>query len=437
MCIGLATGPVSVAHGQAPPAATTDRAAYDAAFKAMMADPGNLQKSFTFAELAIKVGDLEGAVAALERMLIIAPNLPRVRLELGVLYYRLGSFETARKYITEVLALPDVPPPVRERAQTFLAEIDRQIRPHKFAGTILFGFRYQSNANAAPTGGQVRFGGFDAQLDRQFTAKRDWNSFIIANVQHLWDLGTQHGEAIDTQATVYAARQFKSREVNLFYGSVTTGPRLALLPEQAPQLTIRPYVGVDYVILGQATEYIAPAVGVGLEKRWRDVTVGLNGEARYRDYHNSASRSTNDFRTGWDKAVRLTGEWRPTPWLTLGAIVGGGRFDANQRFESYDEWLVGASAQVTFGRPSWAPDDPFGLALSAARVWDDYRRPDPAIDPAVTRRDREWRLSATAQIPIADRLAVVVQGARNSRTSSLPNFDYTNYIAMVGLTWRF
>lgn len=436
---GVATAQTPAAQTPAAPSEgpQSDRAAYDAAFKAMMADPGNLQKSFTFAELAIKVGDLEGAVAALERMLIIAPNLPRVRLELGVLYYRLGSYETARRYISEVLALPDVPPLVRERAETFRAEIDRQIRPHKFAGSVLFGMRYQSNANAAPTGGQVRFGGLDAQLDRQFTEKRDWNSFIIANVQHLWDLGMQGGDVIDTQALVYASRQFHSREVNLLYGSVSTGPRMWLLPQTLPQVSIRPYVGIDYVMLGSVTEYLSPGFGVNLDKKWDNVTAGFVAEVHYRDYHNSAKRPLNDFRTGWEKQGRLTAEWKVSTWLTLGGAAGFGRFDANQRFESYREWSLGLGAQLSLGRPSWSPDDPFILAFSAARIWDNYDRADPAIDPSVVRRDREWRLSATAQVPLGNSLAIVLQGARNSRSSSLPNFDYVNYIAMAGLTWRF
>ena len=54
---------------------------------AMMADPGNLDKTFAFAGLAVDVGDIDGAISALERMLLIDPNLPRVKLELGVLYF--------------------------------------------------------------------------------------------------------------------------------------------------------------------------------------------------------------------------------------------------------------------------------------------------------------------------------------------------------------
>ena len=75
-------GPVSVSHSQE---LTIDEQ-YDAAFLEMYEDVGNLDKTFRFAELAIAVGDLEGAVAALERMLIIEPDLPQVRMQLGTLY---------------------------------------------------------------------------------------------------------------------------------------------------------------------------------------------------------------------------------------------------------------------------------------------------------------------------------------------------------------
>ena len=43
-------------------------------------------------------------------MLLVDPNLPRVRLELGALYFRLGSFEIARTYLESALAAPNVPP---------------------------------------------------------------------------------------------------------------------------------------------------------------------------------------------------------------------------------------------------------------------------------------------------------------------------------------
>ena len=79
------------------------RRAYDKAFETMFQDPGNLEKTFSFAGLAIKAGDFEGAISSLERMLILDPNLPRVRYELGVLYFKLGSYDVAATYFEELL----------------------------------------------------------------------------------------------------------------------------------------------------------------------------------------------------------------------------------------------------------------------------------------------------------------------------------------------
>ena len=74
------------AYGQAAAPVSADlQTQYDAAFQQMLKQPANLDVLFKFATLASQTGDLEGAVSALERMLLIDPNLPRVRLELGVL----------------------------------------------------------------------------------------------------------------------------------------------------------------------------------------------------------------------------------------------------------------------------------------------------------------------------------------------------------------
>ena len=62
----------------------------------MLQDPSNLDVAVEYASLSSQVGDYEAAVSTLERMLIFAPNTPRLRLELGILYYRLGSYEVSR-----------------------------------------------------------------------------------------------------------------------------------------------------------------------------------------------------------------------------------------------------------------------------------------------------------------------------------------------------
>lgn len=54
--------------------------------KQMIARPNDLDLAFEYAQLSSQVGDYEGAISTLERMLIYSPNTPRLQLELGVLY---------------------------------------------------------------------------------------------------------------------------------------------------------------------------------------------------------------------------------------------------------------------------------------------------------------------------------------------------------------
>ncbi len=106
-------------------------------------------------------------------MLLIDPNLPRVRLESGVLYFRLGSYQIAHGHLVRVEESPDVPADVLTRVDGFLAEIDKRLSLHAFSGSMFAGLRWQSNANAGPVSSAVRASGVDATLDDQYTAQKE------------------------------------------------------------------------------------------------------------------------------------------------------------------------------------------------------------------------------------------------------------------------
>ena len=122
-------------------------------FQAMLQKPDDLDAAFEYAALSVQVGDIEAAISTLERMLIFAPGLPRLQLELGVLYYRLAAFETARGYFEGALAAPNVPSEVHVKVEQYLAGIDEAADPNRFAGQVRAGIRYQTNANRAPQSG--------------------------------------------------------------------------------------------------------------------------------------------------------------------------------------------------------------------------------------------------------------------------------------------
>jgi len=96
------------------------RASYDAAFQESLENPADPAVLAKFAEVAVQFGDIEGAISALERLLLIDGAQAEVKLELGVLYFRLGSNEAARSYLEAASASPEASSDIKERAQTFL-----------------------------------------------------------------------------------------------------------------------------------------------------------------------------------------------------------------------------------------------------------------------------------------------------------------------------
>src|SRR5262245_59354723 len=120
------------AHAQAasPPLPAeqrpTTRDAYNAALRDTLANPADPQVLARFASLAVQAGNLEGAISALERLLLVDGDLPDVKLELGVLYFRLGSFAAARGYLEGAKASPTASAPTVARASRYLGEIPQQ-----------------------------------------------------------------------------------------------------------------------------------------------------------------------------------------------------------------------------------------------------------------------------------------------------------------------
>ena len=429
------------ASAQTPGSASSLEQQFDNAFQQMLRNPSDLDNTFRYAELAIQVGDYEAAISALERMLLFNPDLPRVRLELGVLYFRLGSYAISRTYLQRAVEGDDVPDDVRARVATYLEEIDKRTSRHRFSGSIYGGVRYQSNANAGPSRNAITLLDNDSvQLGSEFTKKTDWNLFASASLRYTYDPQLQTGEVMQVDLLVYDAEQFDQSQLDLIYTDLKIGPRAQLWPEMIDGLSFRPYVVGQHVRLDRKTYYNAVGGGISLSKQF---TPTLNGEASFqhlfKNYDPSASRPTSNQQDGAETEVRLNGNLAVTSNGIFGFGVALIDEEAQVKLFSNRELELSASYTMSYSLPiENLTSDRWTSSLSVARTWTSYDANDPAISPSGEKRsDDEWRVSLLTSVPLTETWALIGTLQHTTVDSNFKNFTYQNSSASLGLSWRF
>ena len=437
-CISIATagGP---ARAQAPAATQADlRAAADVLFKRMLVKPDDLDAAFRFSEIESQLGDYEAAIGALERMLFYNRDLPRVKLELGLLYFRLGSYEQARSYFNAAIAAGDTPEDVRQRVASFLAQIDRRLSVSQFAFFAQAGIRSQSNANAGPDSATVRALGFNAVLAPQFTRKRDANAFGIIKFTHVYDFENQRGDVWESNVTAYYARQFRISTLNLGLIEVDTGPRLAL--GEANVASIRPYAVGNVVTLADR-QYLA-AGGAGLSLRYAaavGATLEPGFEIRSRNFSNSVAYPTATDQQGRQYTAYLAVN---APLNFMNGLKWQSRFsyahvDAQNRAYSSNQFGLEVALPYEFDGPLGQAGHKWTMSPFASYFDTSYVQPNPLVDPNIKRHDREFHVGANLDMVLFDNFGFGLQAQYVKIHSTLPNYRTSSFIVSGGPTLRF
>ena len=291
-------GSSNASPAQAAPTTDADkRIAADLLFKRLLIKPDDLDAGFRYAELETELGDYEAAIGALERMLYYNPNLPRVKLQLGVLYFHLRSYEMARNSFESVLAAPNVPSDIQTEVQTYVAAVDKAVAINQFSVYGQFGLAYQTNANAGPNSPNVLALGQNALLSPQFQKTPDWNAFGLVTAHDFYDFNDQRGDGWESDVIAYYSQQFKVTRLNLGLVELRTGPRIGIGDYGGP--SIHPYVLGNVLTLGGAN-YLNTAGG-GLSLNWpvnERLTITPGIEFRNRWFYNSANYPTADGQSG-------------------------------------------------------------------------------------------------------------------------------------------
>lgn len=406
-------------------------------FQRMLERPDDLDSAFEYAALSVQAGDLEAAVSTLERMLIFAPGLPRLQLELGVLYYRLAAYETARSYFEAAVAGPNVPDEVRGRVEQYLGGIDIAGRTTRFSGQVRAGIRYQTNANRAPLDSTIILNGLPFTLDPGSLGSSDGNVYA-AGVFHLSHNLASQGDTLEVDLVTYASKQFEREELDVALAELTVGPAFNLGRFGIENGALGVYGIVSGVVVdGYA---YSGAVGAGTRLVLRPtprLSTTAAFEYRHREYDNSPAAPTADNRDGYELRLLGNAAYIFSPTLTL---TGSGyiqRTEAQRGFLTYTEGGATASLAVSFASPFGVGSAPWIVSPTAGFVVRRYDDPDPVISPTTVERDTEAFVGANLVVPMRDNWALLAETEYRNVSSNYPTRDYDNFSVSLSLVKGF
>ena len=201
-------------------------------FKQLFKDPTNLSLLFKYANISILVGDLEGAIGVFEQMLIYDSELPRIRLELGVLYFRLGAYALANNYLKSVKEF-NPPPEVEARVDQFLEAIVSAEEPFQWQQNLSLGWKHTTNGNSGINADFIEIGDFLLEVDPDskregdrsalynysLSVDQDLNRPRGDNIQYFFSYGADRFETFtqfDIQSNIFSVRRNFNLDENYF-----------------------------------------------------------------------------------------------------------------------------------------------------------------------------------------------------------------------------
>lgn len=436
--IGAAIGgalAVAMSIGSAAAASKSDNleAERQRLFQQMLAQPDNLEVAFSYATLSVRVGDLEGAVSTLERMLIFSPGLPRIQFELGVLYYRLGNFDTAESYLRASIAGSNTPPDMTQRVEDYLEAIEKKLKRFRWSARTYFGLRWESNANSGPDSRSITLNGAPVLLNAGAARKSDFSAVITSRAHFEYDLHDQ-GDKLELDYVDFGAFHFDQTRYDAAISEVTFGPSFNLGRFEIDGTFLGIY-GIangawldDNVYFG--TLGVGSRVVSQIDRKNRFV---LSAEYRRQWFNNTARRATATDRNG--NEYRVVGQYRHLFSRDLLGTFGARLSRKDRRVNVYDYWEFGGQVQFSMAltptRKSY--ELPWVTTVRAGYLHRDFDTPDPAISATRTQDDDEFWVGGNVKVPLTKTWAVVPKVEYRQVNSNNPLRDFKAFSATIGV----
>ncbi|MEM0989845.1 MAG: tetratricopeptide repeat protein [Pseudomonadota bacterium] len=400
-------------------------------FEQMLAAPDDLDLMFEYAQLSIRLQDFEAAISTLERMLIYRQDLPRVRLELGVAYFNLGSYAAAQLYFEQVLEDPETPDIVRARVGRFMEEIANRTRPHNYRLIATAGLTHATNATLGPDGNRVLFQGNLATLIAG-QQEADSGVRVTLDLRHTYDLGQEDADTWRTEVGFYGVRYFDTDDGDVGFVRVRTGPRLSL-DEQAFGPKLRPYTELQYLTSENRGLFFGGGVGLEYLDTLSPV-LSVYGDVGliYRNYFRQEFSDEDSVSTY--AAAGLA--YLPVRNFILRSTLITSYDDADGDENSNIEFGLRVSGEYKYDVGLSQIDGLWTASAFAEVRGRMFNEPDPLVDPNSRRNDVDFRAGVRHIFSIQQGFGVQIDVDGLVRRSNIRNFDLENISGTISLRYE-
>jgi hypothetical protein len=350
--------------------------------------PDDIDINLSWAQQQMARGDIKGASATLQRVLLLAPDLVRVRLLNAVLLFRLDLIDEADR---EFALLEQLELAREERAQIerYRSSIRLARQRTKFGVTLSSGMQYDWNRNASPRSGELLASGSRAVVGDSDRRKSDWQWLSVARFDVVHDLGLDAPHKLHGSISYLRGEQARLDGQDVQVGLAEIGGTIDLAP-----VSLMPNLHVRRLRL--ANQYFGHAEGASLRLEHYvsgqlQVYGSLLGE--HQRFYATSRSATAPQRSGPQYNVAVGATWRPDPLhrlqLEAGPVIKQARVD----YESH----VGSFASLSH---TWIFERGPFLVTSLRGEANQYDEQDSFVAPR-RRRDRIGRLRLSLGLPFA------------------------------------
>lgn len=386
------------------------------------------------ARVASQAGDFQTATAALERLLILNPTLDNIRLELGVLYLRLGATAAASELIRTALAAPDVPPAVRQQAEALLEVADQGNRRFRWAGSVSVGLARDSNANSGPASGSL---GPTGTLSPDSTGQPDTSAVVSASAQVRYDPGFQAGHLLAFDTSVYLRSYAERTDLNV--NSLSLSPGMDFNLSRAFGTPADLIVRYGLTDVRRDGDRFLRETGPTATLRFAispRLQVQLQAASLDQDYIPTTRVSANDDRDGRRTSASASLSYGLTPASSVSVTIGRSDKSANEGFEAFGERSVSAS-YTRLVDVDWIDAGPVAVSLSGRLSDRSYDATDPALGIGRPQEDTARSLSLSVSVPVTRNAALQAEVGVIDQSSNSPIDRYRNSFALLTVNYRF